>query len=115
MGVSQAERLPADMKVALAMRRNFPELVRQADRLVAITIAKCWRMKLNDKPTNIQLAAYLRSASIISKFRIYAGAAMRYAKQLILNEVHDAKSQPVGDFRKPVHSERATNFLGAQK
>ncbi|MGC2720530.1 MAG: glycosyltransferase family A protein [Candidatus Acidiferrales bacterium] len=115
MGVSQAARLPADVKVALAMRRNFPNLVRQADRLVSITVAKCWKIKLNDGPTSVQLDTYFRDASFASKFTIYAGAVMRCAKHSIFNLKHGAKSQSVGDFPKPVHSDSATSVLGARK
>ncbi|MGB7754352.1 MAG: glycosyltransferase [Candidatus Acidiferrales bacterium] len=115
MGASQVSRLPADVKVALAMRKNFPQLVSKADRLVAITVAKCWRMKLNDRPTSIQLDSYLRDASLVSKFRIYAGAALRCAKQSISNVAHNAQSQSAIDFPSPVQPNSGSTIRGAQK
>jgi glycosyltransferase involved in cell wall biosynthesis len=115
MAASQVSRLPADVKVALAMRRNFPELAGKADRLVAITVAKCWMMKLNDRPTSIQLDSYLRDASFVSRFIIYAGAALRCGKLSISNLAHDAKSRSVNDLPSPVQPNSSSGIQGAQK
>ena len=82
MGGHSISRLPVDLRIASAMRRNFPELLWEADRYAAITLAKWWRLKESHEldETSKALNAYLSEASWISKTRIYAGGWLRYWK-----------------------------------
>ncbi|HEY2119652.1 MAG TPA: glycosyltransferase [Candidatus Acidoferrum sp.] len=100
-------RLPEDVKVAFAMRRNFPALVKQADRLVSITVAKYWKLKLANQPIRIQLDNYLRESSLPSKLRIYAGAALRLAKSFASRSRSHSKlnSHPVPVSTRPAQSD----------
>jgi glycosyltransferase involved in cell wall biosynthesis len=81
MGNWGVRRFPEELTVALAMRSNFPALVRKADRLVAITIARYWQLRRYDEPTSKHFQAYVRKSSVGSKVRIYGGAALRCCKQ----------------------------------
>jgi len=83
MGNWGASRLPSDVKVAFAMRSNFPQLMAKADRLVSITLAKCWQLQQRDEPTSEKLSHYLRDSSVSSKVRIYIGAALRFFKEVL--------------------------------
>lgn len=90
MGNWGVSRFPADIKVALAMRSNFPRLEAKADSLVSITMANYWRLKARDKSTleqlraySEQLQAYLRQSSAGGRARIYVGAVLRYCRQVV--------------------------------
>lgn len=83
MGNWGVSRFPADIKVAVAMRANFPKLLAKADRQVSVTLAQYWLLKHRDAPTAEQLRAYLRESSVGSKARIYGGAALRCGKHFL--------------------------------
>lgn len=105
-------RLPEDVKVALAMRRNFPALVKHADRLVSITVAKYWKLKLADQPIRIELDNYLHESSLPSKLRIYAGAALRLAKSFVSKpRSSKVNSQPVLVSPSPAQSDANSKLV----
>jgi glycosyltransferase involved in cell wall biosynthesis len=83
MGNWGVSRFPADVKVALAIRSNFPRLVAKADSLISITMAKYWRLKGRDEPTSKQLREYLQKSSAGSKARIYGLTVLRCCRQFV--------------------------------
>jgi glycosyltransferase involved in cell wall biosynthesis len=86
MGGNDVSRLPVDMRIASAIRRNFPELLSVADRFAAITLEKAWRLQgaLDLHETSRALEAYLDDASWRSAMQIYAGAFLRLCKQSVI-------------------------------
>lgn len=76
-------RFPEDIKVAFALRSNFPNLEGKADSLISITMLNYWRVKGRDHATSEQFRAYLRKSSTGRKARIYGGALLRRCKQFL--------------------------------
>ena len=93
MDSAHISRHSADVKVAAAIRRNFPALSNRADRLVSITLAKSWRMKVKDELTCIQLKDYLSTAPTVSKCRIYVGSILRSIKRLLSSILENSNSK----------------------
>jgi glycosyltransferase involved in cell wall biosynthesis len=83
MGNWGISRFPAEVKVALAMRSNFPRLTAKTDRMVSITLARYWQLKSHDEPTSEKLQVYLRKSSARSKARIYGLAILRCCRQFL--------------------------------
>jgi glycosyltransferase involved in cell wall biosynthesis len=83
MPSSEFSRFPEDIKVAFAMRSNFPQLKARADHIISIVMAKYWKLNGSDLRTSDQLQAYLRTCSTGGKARIYGGAALKYCRQLV--------------------------------
>ena len=83
MGNWGSTRFPADIRIAVAIRSNFPKLVASADRLVSVTLVQYWRSACNDEPTKAQLKAYLKKSSVGSMGRIYGGAVLRWCKRFL--------------------------------
>jgi glycosyltransferase involved in cell wall biosynthesis len=109
MNSSRVFRLPADVKVAFAMRKHFPALVEKADRLVSITVAECWKMKLDDHATQIQLENYLRASAPLSRFRIYSGAVLRFAKSFVSKAASSPKVISRPNFTSSIAAQSDTN------
>jgi glycosyltransferase involved in cell wall biosynthesis len=76
-------RFPEDIKVAFAMRSNFPNLEAKADSLISMALSKCWQLKCRHEPTLKQLQVYLQKSSATSKGRIYGLAALRYCREVL--------------------------------
>jgi glycosyltransferase involved in cell wall biosynthesis len=98
MGGNEVSRLPVDMRIAAAIRRNFPELLAEADRYAAITLGKWWRLKgaFDLAETSAALDAYLAGASWKSTMRIYVGAFLRLCKR---SAIHASRFAAKSDAR----------------
>jgi glycosyltransferase involved in cell wall biosynthesis len=104
MGNWGTSRFPADIKVAAAMRANFPQLVAKADRLVSVTLANYWHLKRHDRPTVEESEKYLARSSSLSKMRIYGGAVLRFCRQY-LRMIFAARKAKLSS--SPVHAQTA--------
>jgi glycosyltransferase involved in cell wall biosynthesis len=82
MAGNDISRMPSDVRVASAMRRNFPDLLPEANRYAAITLAKRWKFKRhgNLNETSEALNSYLAGASWGARIDVLIGGALRYVK-----------------------------------
>jgi glycosyltransferase involved in cell wall biosynthesis len=103
-------RFPEDIKVAFAIRSNFPMLKAKADSLISIRMVGYWLLGGRDEATSEQFRAYLQQSSVGSRARIYVGAVLRCCRQ-ILQRVPAVRGRP-SPLRTSFSSQTTDSKLG---
>jgi glycosyltransferase involved in cell wall biosynthesis len=104
-------RFPEDIKVASAMRSNFPSLEAKANSLISIVMVNYWQLKGRDKSTSEQLQRYLRKSSAGGRVRIYVGAVLRYCRQVVrgIRAVREPRPQS-----RPAQATRSSEIVSRE-